>query len=104
VDDGNAENGHHGVAYELLDRAAVIFERCLHGVEIVRHHVAQRHGLPLLVRAVGAAYPALRLFSVDARDYRQPEPRSLRAGPNQQCPTGPRSSDHPNPDFRHPHG
>ena len=38
----HAEHGHDRVADELLDRAAVPFERCLHRVEVTPHHTPER--------------------------------------------------------------
>ena len=55
VDGGHAEHGHDGVADELLDGAAVTFERCLHRVEVAPHHTPQRLGVEPLAegRRVG---------------------------------------------------
>jgi hypothetical protein len=39
---GQPEDRHHRVADELLDRAAVALELGAHGVEVPRHHLAQR--------------------------------------------------------------
>ena len=37
----HAEHGHHGVADELLDRAALGLDLGPHGLEVALHHVAQ---------------------------------------------------------------
>ena len=51
VDGRHAEHGHDRVADELLDGAAVSFERCLHRVEVAPHHPPQRLGVePLAER------------------------------------------------------
>ena len=44
VQDGSPEDGHHGVADELLDRAAMAFERCPHLVVVARHHAPHQLG------------------------------------------------------------
>ncbi len=46
-----AEHGHDRVADELLDDAAVALELVAHGVEVARHHLAQRLGVELLAHA-----------------------------------------------------
>jgi hypothetical protein len=37
----HAENGHHGIADELLDDPLVPLDNCLHLVEVPRHDPAQ---------------------------------------------------------------
>ena len=71
----NAEDGHHRVADELLDGAAVSLDRGPRGVEVASHHGTRRlrvealgtggrtrhvaeqhgHGLPLLARRLAVA-------------------------------------------------
>ena len=51
VQDGSAEDGHHGVADELLDRAAVTLERGSHLVEVARHHAPHQLGVAHLAEA-----------------------------------------------------
>ena len=47
----HAEDGHHGVADELLDGAAVPLDDRLRGLEVARHHAAQALGVdPLAER------------------------------------------------------
>src|SRR5439155_12419680 len=73
ANDRNAEDGHDGVADELLDRAAVPLDRLLRGLEVTGHHAPEalavdllpergragdvaeedRHGLPRLPRCLG---------------------------------------------------
>ena len=51
VDGRHAEHRHDRVADELLDGAAVPFERRLHGIEVPPHHTPQRLGVePLAER------------------------------------------------------
>ena len=51
ADGRHAEDGHHGVADELLDRAAVPLDRGARDVEVARHQRAQRLGVePLAER------------------------------------------------------
>jgi hypothetical protein len=38
VESRNAEHGHHGIANELLDSAAVMFDHAGHLVEVAAHH------------------------------------------------------------------
>ena len=42
MDLGNPEDGHDGVADELLDGATVVFDRGLHRVEVAFHDVTER--------------------------------------------------------------
>jgi hypothetical protein len=48
VQHGNTEDGHHGVADELLDRASVPFQHGAHLVEIAQHHAPQSLGFDVL--------------------------------------------------------
>src|SRR5205823_11173140 len=45
---GNAEDGHHGVADELLDRAAVALDDFFRDLEVAGHHPPQALGIDLL--------------------------------------------------------
>ncbi len=51
VQDGSPEDGHHGVADELLDRAAVALERRSHLVVVARHHAPHQLGVAHLAEA-----------------------------------------------------
>ena len=51
VDAREPEDGHHGVADELLDRAAVPRDRRAHRVEVAGHRLPQRLGVELLAEA-----------------------------------------------------
>ena len=42
---GHAEDGHHGVADELLDRAAMCLDDGLHALEVAREQRAERLGI-----------------------------------------------------------
>ena len=54
----DAEDGHHRVADELLDRAAVAFERRTHRVEVARHDLAHRLGVEPLAQLGRARHVA----------------------------------------------
>jgi hypothetical protein len=41
VQDRDAEHGHHRIADELLNRAAMALDHCLHRFEVAGHHPAQ---------------------------------------------------------------
>jgi len=45
---GNAEDGHHGVTDEFLDRAAVALDHVLGDFEVAGHHAPQALGVELL--------------------------------------------------------
>ena len=51
VDDRDAEDGHHGVADELLDSAAVPFQHGAHLVEVADHHPPHRLRVHALAEA-----------------------------------------------------
>ena len=51
VQPGQAEDGHDGVADELLDDSAVLLELGAHGVEVPSHHLAQGLGVETLAHA-----------------------------------------------------
>ena len=51
VQHGRAEDGHHRVADELLDRPAVPLERGPHLVEVARHHAPHQLGVAHLAEA-----------------------------------------------------
>ena len=51
MEPGEPEDGHHGVADELLDHAAVALELVAHRVEVARHHLAQRLRVERLAEA-----------------------------------------------------
>ncbi len=116
---GHAEDGHHGVADELLHRAAVLLDHRLGGLEVARQHVAQAlrieplaergragdvaeedgDGLPLLARRRGrrqrrgalVAEPCSRRVVVTAaRTDRHVQRLERRAADDQpQCSAGP---------------
>src|SRR5947209_14825840 len=49
--DGDSEDGHHGIADELLDRPSVPLDDCAHLLEVASHEAAQRLGIgPLAQR------------------------------------------------------
>ena len=50
VDARDAEHGHHAVAEELLDRAAMLLDRLAHLLEVGRHDLAQRLGVDRLAQ------------------------------------------------------
>jgi hypothetical protein len=51
VQDRDTEHGHHRIADELLNRAAMALDRCLHRFEVAGHHLAQALGVkPLAER------------------------------------------------------
>ena len=54
----DAEHGHHGVADELLDRAAVALERGAHRVEVAGHDLAHGLGVELLAELGRAGHVA----------------------------------------------
>ena len=94
----DAEHGHHGVADELLDRAAVAFERGTHRVEVAGHHLAHRLGVELLAELGRAGHVAehdrdgladLGSLGVASSGRRRPSRSSLP----RRSPT--RSSDRP---------
>ena len=64
VEHREAEDGHHGVADELLDHAAVPLELGAHRVEVARHHLAQR----LRVEPLAHARRALEVGEDDRHD------------------------------------
>ena len=86
----NAEDGHHRIADELLDRAAVSLDRGPRGVEVASHHGTRRlrvetlgaggrarhvaeqhgHGLPLLTRRVARRRGALHTCRRSSRASR----------------------------------
>ena len=70
VEPGQPEDGHHGVADELLDHAAVPLELAPHRVEVARHHLAERLG----VERLAEARRALQVREDDRHDL----PRLLR--------------------------
>ena len=72
VEPGEAEDGHHGVADELLDHATVALELSSHRVEVARHHLAQRLG----VERLSEACRPLQVREDDRHDL----PRLLRCG------------------------
>ena len=72
VEPGEAEDGHHRVADELLDHATVALELFSHRVEVARHHLAQRLG----VERLSEACRPLQVREDDRHDL----PRLLRCG------------------------
>ncbi len=58
MDARNPEDGHDGVADELLDRAAVAFDRGTHRVEVALHDVSERFRVECLTHGCRADHVA----------------------------------------------
>ena len=56
VETRDPEHGHHGVADELLDRAAVALDRRGHLVEVPTHHASEGFGIEALAERRGTGH------------------------------------------------
>ena len=106
VDGRHAEHGHDRVADELLDGAAVSFERCLHRVEVAPHHTPQRLGVEPLAERRRAGdvreddrdhLPRLGVASPERRAARHTRRRTVRRRRSRPAGTADHDAD---PTFR----
>jgi len=58
VEHGHAEDRHHGVPDELLDRAAMTLDHGPHRLEVARHHSAPALGVEPFSKSRGAGHVA----------------------------------------------
>lgn len=71
---GSAEDGHDGIADELLDRSAVALDHLAHRGEVAAHDVPQRLRVHLLVKRRGGLTSENRVVTVRRDSTPPPSP------------------------------